>query len=109
MHKYAFALLAVTIPILPLSLRACDCGCHDLPVVIHFKDGIAPNGPVTAAPRQAVSVEGGCPGSALFGFRDYGPAHVTPPPAEPPVKRPLVLTRGSATGPSLKGQGSLHF
>ena len=85
MHKYAFALLAVTIPFLPMGARACgDCGCDDLPKVIHFKDGIAPNGPVTGDPGAAVTVEGasGCGCNSAFGFRDYGPAHVTPPPVD---------------------------
>jgi hypothetical protein len=85
MPKYAFALLAVTFALLPVSLRACgDCGCDDLPVVVHFKDGLTPNGPVTGDPGYAVTVEGnssGCGCNSAFGFRDYGPARVVPPPA----------------------------
>jgi len=92
MHKYAFALLAMTIPFLPTGLRAGDdCGCDDLPKVIHFKDGIAPNGPVTADSAQAVTVEGGCPCEDKFGFRDYGPPRVVPPPA--PVDTKQMVSR----------------
>jgi len=87
MHKYAFALLAVTIPILPLSLRACDC--DDTPAgIVHYKDGLPPNGPVTSDPGQAGSAEGGCTCSESFSFRDYGPVRVAPPPPVQPPPRP---------------------
>ncbi len=85
MHKLAFALLAVTILTLPSTLRACDC--DDTPVVIHFKDGVPSLPAVTGDPAASAAVEGGCPCSEAFGFRDYGPARVVPPPA--PVKRPV--------------------
>jgi hypothetical protein len=93
MHKYALAFLVVTIPLLPTTVRACgDCGCEDAPVVVHFKDGLTPNGPVTGDAGQAVSIEGGCPCAEAFGFRDYGPPRVVPPPApmdtKQMVKRP---------------------
>ena len=87
MHKCAFAVLVVTVLLLPTGLRACDCGCDDLPKVIHFKDGIAPNGPVTGDPGATAAVEGGCPCEEAFGFRDYGPARVTPPPAPVDTKQ----------------------
>jgi hypothetical protein len=83
MHKYAFAVLAMTVLTLPMSLRACDC--DDPPVVIHFTDGIPSNGPVTGDPGASAAVEGGCPCSESYAFRDYGPARATPPPAPAPV------------------------
>ena len=87
MHKYAFALLAVTIPILPLSLKACDC--DDTPAgIVHYKDGLTPNGPVTGDAGQAASEEGGCTCSDHFAFRDYGPARVVAPPVQAPPPRP---------------------
>ncbi len=93
MHQCALAFLAVTISLLPMALRA-SCGCDDPTPVIHFKDGLAPNGPVTGNAGQAVTVEGGCPCSQPFGFRDYGPAHVTPPPA--PVDTKEMVKRPSS-------------
>jgi len=74
----------VTILILPVSLRACDCG--DVPDgIVHFKDGLTPNGPVKGDGGQTASIEGGCSCSTPFSFHDYGPARVTePPPVQPP-------------------------
>jgi hypothetical protein len=95
MNTYAFALLAVTLPFLPTGLRACgDCGCDDLPKVVHFKDGLAPNGPVTGDPGDAAALlnRGGC-GCSEFGFRDYGPPHVTPP---APVDTKQMVSRPSS-------------
>ena len=92
MHKYAFALLAVTIPILPLSLMACDCDDDNGPGIVHFKDGLTPNGPVKGDGGQTASDEGGCTCSAHFAFRDYGPAQVTPPPAPVVPPRKVIGT-----------------
>jgi hypothetical protein len=70
------------------------CGCSTPKPLIHFKDGIPSNGPVTGDPSYA-DPEGndGCGCSKYFGFRDYGPAHtatvVTPPPVDTKeMKRP---------------------
>ncbi len=86
MHKYAFALMAITIPMLPLSLSAC--GCDDATVgtglgIVHFKDGRSPTAPVTGG-YAAGDTEGGCGCSSPFTYRDYGPAR---PPAPPDVKQ----------------------
>jgi hypothetical protein len=84
MYKYAFILLAVTIPVLSPSLRACDDDNDngDLKIV-HFKDGLTPNGPVDTESRRG-DTEGY---STDFVYRDYGPARVAPP-VEQPVSRP---------------------
>jgi len=90
MRMYVFVLLAVTIQLLPLSLRACDC--EEGPVglgIVHFRDGRSPTAPVTGG-YAAGDTEGGCGCSSTFTYRDYGPAHVpepAPTPALPP-KRP---------------------
>jgi hypothetical protein len=75
MHKYAFALLVVTILILPLSLRACDDEVTGLGVV-HFKDG---RSPLTIRVDYAGGDTEGY--SSSFAFRDYGPPHAVAPPA----------------------------
>ena len=79
MHKYAIILSVVAILLLPLGLRACDCG-EDPQGLVHFKDGLTPNGPVDVTARPG----GDECYSADFIFHDYGPARVTPPPVEPP-------------------------
>lgn len=90
MKTYAFTLLVMTVLTLPASLRACDCGCSDLPKVIHFTNGIPSNGPVTADAGAANPEYY----SDHFGFRDYGPAHTTPP---APVSGPKEMkTRPSS-------------
>jgi hypothetical protein len=79
MHKHAFALLVVTIQILPLSLMACDCEYDEVPVgIVHFTDGRSPTSPVPCD-HGAGDTEGY---NVSFAFRDYGPAHAAPPPAE---------------------------
>jgi len=79
MKTCAMALLAVTFPMLPISVTACDCGCGGQPPPIHFIDGIPSNGPVTGDPGSADPAR-----YSAFGFRDYGPAHVAPPAPAPP-------------------------
>jgi len=82
MHKYALALLVVTIPILPLSLRACDDDVSGIGIV-HFKDGPAPIGPIPVCARLGDPSYYKC--SAFFVFRDYGAARTPTPPAPMPV------------------------
>ena len=79
MRKYAFALLVVTILILPLSLRACDDDAIDLPGtgIVHFKDSTTSSTPV-GLDYGAGDTEGYYPS---FTYRDYGPARVVVPPA----------------------------
>jgi len=79
MHKYAFILLAVTMPLLSPSLRACD-SCDSGSGIVHFKDGLTPNGPVDTTYRPG-DTEGYC---TKYTFRDYGPVRVTPPVQAPP-------------------------
>jgi len=77
------ALLAVVF-LMPAVLHACDdCGCTCQPLV-HFKDGITPNGPsnTEAIYADPAHYGKGC-GCEEFYFRDYGAAHVVTPP--PPV------------------------
>jgi hypothetical protein len=71
------AFLAVAFQLVPVTLYACDCGCTCQPL-FRFKDGIAPNGPVTGNPASASSEYY----TTGYGFHDYGPARaiVTPPP-----------------------------
>jgi hypothetical protein len=87
MKKYALVLLVATVPMLPVGLMACDCGCDDHLAPIHFTDGIAPNGPVTgdAASADPSHYGHGC-GCDIFGFRDYGPARAVVPPPAPEAK-----------------------
>jgi hypothetical protein len=85
MKKHSLAWLVVTVLVLPASLRACDCGCDGPPKVVIFKDGLTPNGPVTAEARYGDTEYY----TTSFGFRDYGPARVAPPPVAPsPLRRP---------------------
>lgn len=86
MHKYAFALSALTLLILPFSLRACDCDDTPTSNIVHFKDGRSPTAPVTGDPGMG-DTEGGCTCSTKFVYRDYGPAHVPTPPTPPDVKQ----------------------
>lgn len=84
MNKYTLGLLVAAVFSFSASLRACD---DTPPGIVHFKDGLTPNGPVCDC---------GCGGNDpsaysgdYFNYRDYGPAHVTPPPAPyTPPKRP---------------------
>ncbi len=78
MKKYALALLLITIALLPAGLKACDCETPAPPV--HFTDGTAPNGPVTAQPGYADPARYG----DNFDFRDYGPAAPPVQPYTPP-------------------------
>jgi hypothetical protein len=79
-------MLAVMGQLVPVTLHACDCGCGDSgPPPIHFKDGIAPNGPVVGGADYADPAYY----NSSFAFRDYGPARVViPPPAPAPPTRP---------------------
>jgi len=82
MHKHAFALMAITILILPTSLKACDDDYiygQVPPGVFHFKDGRSPTTEVTGG-YAGGDVEGY---SASFIYRDYGPAHAPTPPPTP--------------------------
>jgi len=70
----------LTVMFMPVALHACDCGCTCQPL-FHFKDGITPNGPVTAVAIYGDPELYKC---GTFGFRDYGAAHVVvaPPPVD---------------------------
>jgi len=71
------------------STDSSDCGCSTPKPLVHFKDGIPSNGPVTATAAYGDPEGNGCGCSSEFGFRDYGPAKVViPPPAPMPVKKP---------------------
>jgi hypothetical protein len=71
------------------STDSSDCGCSTPKPLIHFKDGIPSNGPVTADAAYADPEGNGCGCSSEFGFRDYGPARAPEPaPTPAPVKRP---------------------
>ena len=87
MNKYTLALLVATFQILPLSLKACDCGDDGRVGIVHFKDGLTPNGPVPVDYGRG-DTEGGCSCSSSFAFRDYGPVHAAPPPAPEPPHKP---------------------
>ncbi len=65
-----------------VSSESGGCGCSTPVKPIHFINGIPSNGPVTGDAAYA-DPEGddGCGCSTAFGFRDYGPARVVPPPA----------------------------
>jgi hypothetical protein len=82
MKMYSLALLVATALLLPLGVKACDCGCVGGPPPVHFIDGIPSNGPVTGDPVYADSAAYGC----AFGFRDYGPAKAVVPPPAPDTK-----------------------
>lgn len=56
------------------------CTCSNPTPPIRFKDGLTPNGPVTAEPAYGDPEGDGCGCAQSFGFRDYGPAHVVVPP-----------------------------
>lgn len=89
MHKYAFALMAMTIPMLPLSLAACGCDDDTVGVglgIVHFRDGRSPTVAVTGG-YAAGDTEGGCGCSSTFAYRDYGPAHAPVAPPHPDVKQ----------------------
>ncbi len=77
MHKYAFMLVAVAILALSTSLRACD-SCDSGSGIVHFKDGLTPNGPVDTGYSR-----GDTESSGRYIFRDYGPVRVAPPVQEP--------------------------
>ena len=80
MHKYAFILLAVTMPLLSPSLRACD-SCDSGSGIVHFKDGLTPNGPVDTGSSRGDTEGYSC---IKYPFRDYGPVRVAPPVQAPP-------------------------
>ena len=82
MHKYAFALAAITILVLPTSLMACDGDyVYDQfpPGIVHFRDGRSPTTAVTGDPGSG-DVEGY---KVSFIYHDYGPAHAPTPPPTP--------------------------
>jgi hypothetical protein len=83
MKKYCLGSLVAIVLFSPAGLWACDCGDDAPPAIVHFKDGLAPNGPVCGCDCSRGDASAY---SDSFGFRDYGPVHITPPPAPP--KRP---------------------
>jgi hypothetical protein len=86
MKKYGVGIVAAVILISPIRVMACDCDDHTSSIT-HFKDGLSPNGPVTAEAASVDPAGCGC-GPDDVHFHDYGPAHVTPPPAVPAPKKP---------------------
>jgi hypothetical protein len=81
MKKYALVLSALTVLLLPAGVQACDCGCDDPPEApIHFKNGIPPNGPVTADPGLGDTERF----TTSYSFHDYGPAAAPVQPYMPP-------------------------
>jgi len=89
MRKYTLALLVVTILILPLSLRACDCN-DDIDVgsgIVHFKDSTTSSTPV-GLDYGTGDNEGGCTCASHYAFRDYGSARVVVPPAPVTPRHP---------------------
>jgi hypothetical protein len=84
MKKYGLSLLVAIILLSPVGLWACDC--DDATPVIHFKDGLTPNGPVSDETGSTNTGHCNCCAESYY-FRDYGPAHVAPPVVQS-TKRP---------------------
>jgi hypothetical protein len=91
MKIITLGLLMTGILLAPTAVRACGCD-DDSPGIVHFKDGLTPNG----APGDCGC---GCKYGAAYGdassygdhfqYRDYGPSHAAPPPAPyVPPKQP---------------------
>jgi hypothetical protein len=86
MLKYSFALLGMTIFILPAGLMACDDD-ESRPVYVHFKDGPAPiNPPIVVDAEVGDPAHYKC--GSFYVYRDYGPARVVVPPAPLPTRHP---------------------
>lgn len=86
MNKFTQILLVAGVFFAPVVVRAC--GCDDgPPPIVHFKDGLTPNGPVCGC--GCSTGDPSAYSNDFFAFADYGSSHAAPPPAPyVPPKRP---------------------
>ena len=85
MNKQCLGILVAITLSYPVGLWACDDeDARSASPIVHFRDGPAPITP----PIELGTGYGNTEDAGEFDFRDYGPAHVTPPPTYTPAPRP---------------------